>query len=393
MNAPERVPWWVMAWAKPEHSSAEVNAAAKIVVAAMKAPEAPADDWDEYWEALTVINNFRSSHAYPLNTFQVGLRKNCRRFDSNVLVAQRIKRLHSIWHKLDRFSSMRLSQIQDIGGCRAIVQNVRDVIAVHKYYVDESAIKHPLATCDDYIAKPKPSGYRGVHLVYRYFSDKTPKAIYNNLKIEVQLRSRYQHAWATAVETVGMFSGQALKSSLGSAEWQRFFALMAGAIAIREGKALVPGVPTNRQDLVRELRNYVVQLRVIERLHSYRDALKHLTGTGSSGRSAHFFLLRLDPVLGTLVVRGFRAGQAQQAAAAYSDAEQDAKKKPGTDAVLVSVESINALAKAYPNYFADTRLFVNLLVQTMRGRWHGLSTSVPAIAIPAGLSGKIKGPL
>jgi hypothetical protein len=39
--------------------------------------------------------------------------------------------------------------------------------------------------------------------------------IYNDLKIEMQLRSQYQHAWATAVETVGTFIGQALKSSIG----------------------------------------------------------------------------------------------------------------------------------------------------------------------------------
>lgn len=39
----------------------------------------------------------------------------------NSLVAQRIKRLYSIRHKLKRFPTMRLTQIQDIGGCRAIV--------------------------------------------------------------------------------------------------------------------------------------------------------------------------------------------------------------------------------------------------------------------------------
>ena len=44
-----------------------------------------------------------------------------------------------------------------------------------------------------------PSGYRGVHLIYRYNSDR--KTEYNTLLIEMQLRSQLQHAWATAVET------------------------------------------------------------------------------------------------------------------------------------------------------------------------------------------------
>lgn len=48
-----------------------------------------------------------------------------------------------------------------------------------------SDLKHTLAVNDDYVASPKPSGYRGVHLVYKYFSDR--KADYNTLKIEIQI--------------------------------------------------------------------------------------------------------------------------------------------------------------------------------------------------------------
>jgi hypothetical protein len=36
--------------------------------------------------------------------------------------------------------------------------------------------------------------------------------------------------------------------------------------------------------------------------------------------------------------------------------------------VLVSVESINALQRAYPNYFADTGVFVQLMTQALEGR-------------------------
>ncbi len=60
----------------------------------------------------------------------------------------------------------------------------------------------------------------GCYLIYRYFSDRQTK--YNTLKVELQLRSQLQHAWAAAVETVGAFVQQALKSSLGEEEWLRF---------------------------------------------------------------------------------------------------------------------------------------------------------------------------
>ncbi len=73
-----------------------------------------------------------------------------------------------------------------------------------------TARSNTLAQKDDYIEHPKESGYHGIHLIYQYRSDK--RTDNNSLKIEVQLRSQLQHAWATAVETVGTFVQQALKS-------------------------------------------------------------------------------------------------------------------------------------------------------------------------------------
>jgi len=104
------------------------------------------------------------------------------------------------------------SQMQDIGGCGAVVSSVQAVRLLHERY-KRSEIKHKLLSTDDYIAAPKTSGYRSLHLVYSYFSDR--KKTHNGLRIEVQIRSSLQHAWATAVETVGTFIRQALKSSLG----------------------------------------------------------------------------------------------------------------------------------------------------------------------------------
>src|SRR5690348_9890038 len=105
---------------------------------------------------------------------------------------------------------MKLSQMQDIGGCRAVVASLSDVSRLVKHY-KASDMKHKLLNEDDYITAPRKSGYRSYHLIYRYFSDK--KSSHNGLRIEVQIRSQLQHAWATAVETVGTFIRQALKSS------------------------------------------------------------------------------------------------------------------------------------------------------------------------------------
>jgi hypothetical protein len=170
--------------------------------------------------ALAVINNWRSSHAFPLNTLQVSLRTRARHVDPDALVAQRIKRLPSIRANLERIPGMSLSRMQDTGGCRAVVQSVDEVAALFEKYRSGNG-RHADVRCDDYLFdQPKPSGYRGIHLVYSYKSDR--KATFNGLRIEVQLRSRLQHAWATAVETVGTFTRQALKSSQGAEDSLQF---------------------------------------------------------------------------------------------------------------------------------------------------------------------------
>ncbi len=198
----------------------------------------------------------------------------------------------SIEAKLNRFPTMTLSQMQDIGGCRAIVATATEVSRLCEDYA-ESEIKHTLHASDNYIDNPKDSGYRGVHLVYRYHSDK--KKDYNSLKIEMQLRSQLQHAWATAVETVGAFVKQALKSSLGEQEWLRFFALMGGAIAVKENTASVPGTPNNYSELIKELREHARSLEVSNRLRAFGAALQFYEG--SQSKNNHYYLIEVNNLI------------------------------------------------------------------------------------------------
>jgi len=125
---------------------------------------------NNYFEALDIVNNWRSSHNFPLNTFHIGLKRRTKVIDPGCVTAQRIKRLSSIEAKLERFPTMTLSQMQDIGGCRAIVASCAQVVKLARSYAD-SDLKHTLAQKDDYIASPKNSGYRGIHLIYKYFSE------------------------------------------------------------------------------------------------------------------------------------------------------------------------------------------------------------------------------
>lgn len=317
---------------------------------------------DDIVEAFDVINNWRAVHSFPLNTFQKTLRHKAKRVDAECLVAQRIKRLSSILLKLRRFPKMNLSRMQDIGGCRAVVGTVTHVNRLVNIY-ETSDIKHRVSRRDDYIDHPKPSGYRGIHVVYSYFSDR--RKTYNGLKIEMQFRSQLQHAWATAVETVGTFIQQALKSSQGEEEWLRFFALMGTAIAFRENSPAVPGTPTNRRELKDELRHFAQQLNVENRLQTFGAALRTVETAGAP-KKAHYFLLTLDPAANSVTVKAYRYHELEQATGDYLSTERAiAEQGTGADAVLVSVESMDSLRRAYPNYFLDTDAFVRAVRQAI----------------------------
>ena len=174
-----------------------------------------------------VLSNWRACHGYPINTFQATLRQKLRTIDKNAIVAQRLKRAPSVIAKLQRFPTMKLAQMQDIGGLRAVVSSVARVRPLEASY-RQSSFKHGLASSKDYIDTPKPDGYRSIHLVYRYVNHRAPA--YNDLLLERQLRTRLQHAWATAVETMGTFLGQALKSGQGERPWREFFEVASAAL-------------------------------------------------------------------------------------------------------------------------------------------------------------------
>jgi len=211
---------------------------------------------------------------------------------------------------------------------------------------------------DDYVDdKPKDSGYRGIHLVYKYKSDR--KTTYNDLKVEVQLRTRLQHAWATAVETVGFFTAQALKSSKGEEAWLEFFALMSSVIARREETPGIPGTPDNAKTLILEVRRSAKNLGVIDRLTAYGQTLQLAEEQIATGKSSRYFILQLDVHAQNLTV--FTIANLTAATDQYSALERSSALQPNVDVVLVSVESLSTLRRAYPNYFLDTNVFLDIV--------------------------------
>ena len=109
-----------MFWITPQFTRGQVDAAGLTLIRDVSVEELE----EERELALNIINNWRSSHSFPLQVLKMSLIKRAKRVDSKSLVAQRLKRLTSITAKLKRTPDMNFSRMHDIGGCRAVVRRV-----------------------------------------------------------------------------------------------------------------------------------------------------------------------------------------------------------------------------------------------------------------------------
>lgn len=343
-----------MDWPKPEYSKSKVNKAGNILRNYKRT-------YDEWLWATKVLNNWRSIHGYPVNTFQATLRNKLKAINaSDALVAQRLKRTPSIISKLLRFKSMQLSRMQDIGGLRAVVntsKNVRELRTTYDKSLSSRLFKHELVDEDDYISYPKDSGYRSLHLIYRYHNDKVTD--YNGLLIELQVRTQLQHTWATAVETMGTFLDHALKSSEGPEEWLNFFSLSGSAFARLENAKPVPGYETlSKVETFERVEANAIKLDVRQRLNAFSVAANAISKNKQRG-SYHLIVLNAEKK--EVLIWSYGRDRLEEANLHYTKEEGRIAKGEPIQVVLVAAGHIDNLQRAYPNYFLDTREFVGKL--------------------------------
>ena len=362
----------------PSFSRSQVNRAGDFLIAENAAQEAL--EW-----AYDVLNNWRACHNYPVNTFQATLRQRLGHIDTNAIVAQRLKRTPSIIDKLKRFTGMKLSRMQDIGGLRAIVKSLPEVRSLDNAY-QEGKLTHELVGSKDYIEHPKTTEYRSIHLIYKYKNPKTPD--YDGLLLELQIRSRPQHAWATAVETMGTFLGEALKSSQGQQKWLRFFELTGSAFAYLERTPLVPGYENlSRQDTFRAVADAELELGIIDKLDGFTVALNTIP-TGKHPGTHYYHLIVLDSESRNVEVASYGRQNFSEATVAYAAAEERIAKGDRLEAVLVSAGPLESLRRAYPNYFLDTRDFIHRIqriIQAAKAKpsQRPIQQSLPGMEKPA----------
>lgn len=302
---------------------------------------------------LEAIEAWRAAHRHVLNTFQAILRNRSR--GSGIVVAQRHKRRTTIFGKLSRLPSMKLARMDDVAGCRLIFQTI-DELNVFREHMHAARFGHTLRNEPgkyDYIAHPKATGYRGIHDVYSYDVNSTHGANYKGLLIELQYRTFYQHAWATAVEVVGFITESQPKFQQGDRRYEHALSLASEIIAraYEDRNSCHPEL--SNDDLITQFLDRESEIGLMRTLRALNSSQSQVaekqnvilifgespTGTG-----------------GTLETLSFR--DATDALRTLFELEA---ANPEKDVVLVRAASSEDVRTAFRNYFSDATEFIRLI--------------------------------
>jgi ppGpp synthetase/RelA/SpoT-type nucleotidyltranferase len=307
-----------------------------------------------------VIENFRASHSHVLNAFQASLRNRAKCRD--ITVAQRLKRRATIEDKLSRRPNFSLTEMQDIAGCRLIFPTLEDLFDF-RYSFHEARFSHKLITADDrydYISKPKDDGYRGIHDVYEYHSRRATGTPWNKLRIELQYRTIYQHAWSTAVEVAGLLTDNEHKFGRASDQYAEFFCLTSEIIGRTfEGrKSCRPDFSID--ELFQAVDKLETKIGILNIFKQYNEVAQDVNTIGKN----------------TILIFKKRAPEKEKTQILSYDSFAEAVRELGDiekanlleqepyDAVLVRAVTgpgQGSIQSAFRNYFADTRDFVSYL--------------------------------
>lgn len=318
---------------------------------------------DDVADAITIFSNWRSLHSYPINAFRAYLHGKIKRDGyRSAIVAQRLKRMPSIITKLQRFPNMQLDRMQDIGGVRVILDKVNDVYRLYKSILDSKRFEHkPELPPKDYIQSPKADGYRSLHQVFKYNNKKIPEL--NGLRIELQIRTKLQHSWATAVETLGIIEKSSFKTGEGSEKFKTFFKLSSALFALEEETPNISEFAyMSKIQLIEQLNELESELRVCSKLEGLAYSAKQIETTSKDLKNfSGYYLMELDIEKKRISLFAFLKDQQEQAESFYRVRESDTKDNPNISIVLISAGNVADIKKAYPNYFLDTNNFIKNL--------------------------------
>lgn len=324
---------------------------------------------------VALVDQWRAAHGYVINTFQIFFKRRISKAAPTAEFAQRLKRRNTVIDKLRRKRPDGtplmgdVTSMHDYAGCRLIFNDMESLQRFREYvHSSESLsnvnhkIKHDLDKYN-YIEHPKPSGYRGIHDIFQHYprphrKDGVNSEPWHGLLVEVQYRTKFQHAWATALEISDLIDGQRTKFDLTDSKRVRFFALASEIIARHYEGMTRAFTELSFVEITSELEQLEDELGILQRL----SALKQADQFGKIKK--HNVLNIFEDEHGEISLQVIPFSNANLAIERANQLELD---RTSINAVYVRADSPNQLRSAYRNYFNDPVDFVKLVYTAIEG--------------------------
>jgi len=306
---------------------------------------------EEYLELEDVFDRFREAHLQPLTALTTIFQQVLTEAGESYYIAQRLKRKPQIIRKLTRLS-VRLTQLQDIGGFRIILHSDADVdrIASMVDHRLSRSSRFMLIRSTDYRAMGRDdSGYRALHKIIKF----------GDLAFELQIRSTAQHYWAESVERTSVFYGRRLKEGEGSGVVLLYFKNLSNLISTVENKLKTPAHAIATLEKLRVRAEEVIRRDGHAHLmegYVNEDVIKAmLAKERANPGSFNNWILVFDWNTASFITWEVAHRDPDEAVSQYSRYEKTYPESEKYEVVLIGSSDIETVQKTHSHYFGIAR--------------------------------------
>lgn len=279
---------------------------------------------------LKMLQSLRLSYKDLLSEVFSVLVSESKKIERTSISTYRVKRIESIISKLQRVDKMQLNRMSDIAGCRCILQSVDKVYQLKEKLQKVFIVKN----INDYISSPKMSGYRSLHMIVSLPNSQ------DNKTIEIQLRTRDQHNWATLVEITDLVYGTKIKETGCDGELAEFHRLLS---FIYDNK--LTKTQYERIVHISNSKSYFKKISGI--FHNNYFAVRNQWNAVKQSNDK-FFLIAADST-GLPIIKSFK--KIEEAESAYFDNYMDNPNNKNIVLTHISTATFDQISLAYSNYF------------------------------------------
>jgi conserved domain protein (fragment) len=317
------------------------------------------------------FDNFREAHNIIIKLFTIELKKV--NFSERHLTASRNKRIETIISKLCRPEKPKLDRIHDIAGTRIIFENIKSLEDYIDILENTELVNFKEKINEDknrynYIKNPKSDGYRSIHKVF-YYSSNIPYSTLNeksfnleNKKIELQLRTRLQHIWATTVEIYDIINKSNIKTGTHNKLETK------EGLFFKKCSLVFEGIESNDVEKIKININEIFRDKDLVEIYNRLKGIKNIKNIQlpKTLGSDEVFILITDLNKGKttfFTTEPIEKNDKQDTFlinASYRRLEEK-NTKGEYILLLLTLGDIKKLKNVYPNYFLNTNEFISIL--------------------------------